>query len=336
MKNIEIYTLKSGEIEMVVTNLGGRVMKLFTPDAQGNMRDIVLGYNTIEEYLDNRGERFLGAVCGRFANRIGNGCFTIDGEHYNLPKNNNGQTLHGGLKGLDMVVWSVIEATDSSILFRYISPDGEEGFPGELSIDMLYKLTEDNEFVIEYSAVTDKKSPVSITHHSFFNLRGEGNGSINDHIMQINASHYLPIDEFYIPTGEIAPVENTPLDFLSPTPIGERLECGDHQLAMGTGYDHCFVIDGEGFRLAATVIDKYSGRKMEVYSDQPGMQFYGGNFFDGSTISKDGAGSYIHRGTFALETQHFPDAPNKPSFPDSMLLPGEVYTHKCIYKFLVC
>ncbi len=334
MAEIKIYELSAGNIKMVVTNLGARVMKLFVPDAKGNMADVVLGYNTVEEYLDNKGERFLGAVCGRFANRIAKGAFSIDGQTYTLPINNNGQTLHGGIKGLDMVVWSVIETTESSILFRYVSPDGEEGFPGQLSIDMLYKLTENNEFAIEYSATTDKKTPVNITHHSFFNLAGEGTGSINDHIMQINASKFIPIDEVSIPTGEIAEVAATPFDFRTPTAIGSCLEVEDEQLKMGAGYDHCFVIDGEGMRLAARVSDPKSGRTMEVYTDQAGMQFYGGNFFDNKTVSKDGAGSYDYRGSLALETQNFPDAPNQPLFHNSILSPDEVYTHRCTYKFL--
>lgn len=334
MENISIYTLKAGAIEMRVTNLGGRVMSLLVPDAKGCVSDVVLGYNTVEEYLDNKGERFLGAVCGRFANRIAKGQFEIDGEIYNLPINNNGQTLHGGLRGLDMVVWDVISADESSILFRYLSLDGEEGFPGNLTIDMLYKLTDDNEFVIEYSATTDKKTPVNITHHSFFNLRGEGVGSINEHVLQINGSRFIPIDEVSIPVGEILEVQGTPFDFLEPVKIGERLEFEDEQLKMGSGYDHCFVLDGSGMRLAARVLEPKSGRVMEVYTDQLGIQFYGGNFFDGKTISKDGFGSYDYRGSFALETQNFPDAPNQANFPNSLLLPGELYSHKCIYKFL--
>ncbi|MFI3286110.1 MAG: aldose epimerase family protein [Rikenellaceae bacterium] len=333
MTDIKIYELSAGEIKMIVTNFGARVMKLFTPDTKGNSADIVLGYNTTEEYLDNKGERFLGAVCGRFANRIALGKFTIDGTEYTLPINNNGQTLHGGVKGLDSVVWNVTEVSTSHIKFHYTSQDGEEGFPGTLSIDMLYRLTDQNEFVIEYSATTDKTTPVNLTHHSFFNLRGEGNGTINDHVMQINASKFIPIDQVSIPTGEIAAVAETPFDFLKPTAIGSRLEVDDEQLKMGAGYDHCFVIDGEGMRLAARVIEPESGRTMEVYTDQEGVQFYGGNFFDGKTIAKDGVSSYDYRGSFALETQRFPDAPNQPHFPCSILSPDKEYTHSCIYKF---
>ncbi len=334
MAEVKIYQLRAGDISMLVTNFGARVTKLFVPDRRGNLADIVLGYNSIDEYLTNRGERFLGAVCGRFANRIAKGKFTINGQTYQLPINNNGQTLHGGVKGLDSVIWEVTQISDSSIQFRYTSPDGEEGFPGALTIDMLYKLTDNNEFVIEYRASTDKATPVNLTHHSFFNLRGEGNGSINDHILQINASQFIPINQVSIPTGKIASVEGTPFDFREPTAIGARLESDDEQLEMGAGYDHCYVIDGNGMRKAATISDTESGRTMDVYTDQAGMQLYGGNFFDGKTAAKNSAGAtYNYRGAFALETQNFPDAPNQASFPNSILEPGEIYTHRCTYKF---
>ncbi len=333
MKNITTHTLKCGQIEMVVTSFGARVMKLFVPDKNGVASDVVLGYNTVEQYLDNSGERFLGAVCGRYANRIAKGEFSVDGTIYHLPINNNGQTLHGGLKGLDSVVWEVVEAHDSEILFRYISPDMEEGFPGELSIEMLYQLTEKNEFKITYSAHTTKTTPVNLTHHSFFNLKGEGRGSINDHIIMIAAQRYIPIDEFSIPLGVMEKVEGTPFDLRSPKRIGEDLELKDRQLEMGSGYDHCFVVDGSGVRLAAKVVEPESGRTMEVYTDQKGIQFYGGNFFDGVTVSKSGDSKYDHRGSFALETQDLPDAPNQQAFDFKMLEVGEEYKHTCIYKF---
>ncbi len=333
MKNITTHTLKCGQIEMVVTSFGARVMKLFVPDKNGVKADVVLGYNTVEQYLDNQGERFLGAVCGRYANRIAKGEFSIDGVSYHLPINNNGQTLHGGLKGLDSVVWDVVEASESEILFRYISPDMEEGFPGELTIDMRYALTDDNEFKITYSAHSTHATPVNLTHHSFFNLKGEGCGSINDHIISINAERYIPIDEFSIPLGEMAKVEGTPFDLRLPIRIGNGLKCTDKQLEMGSGYDHCFVVDGSGVRLAARVVELESGRTMEVYTDQKGIQFYGGNFFDGATTSKSGDSSYDHRGSFALETQDYPDAPNQEAFGFKMLEVGEEYTHTCIYKF---
>lgn len=335
MENIQIYTLKGGNVEMVVTNFGARVMKLFVADRDGKMADIVLGYNTIEEYLDNKGERFLGAVCGRFANRIALGKFTIDDVEYNVPINNNGQSLHGGLKGIDSVVWDIVKATDSRIDFRYVSPDGEEGYPGEMTIDMSYELTSDNEYVIEYKATTTKKTHINLTHHSFFNLRGEGNGDVNGHTMMINGDQFIPIDNVSIPTGDIDDVEGTPFDFREAKLIGQDLGVANTQLDMGAGYDHCWVLNGEQgeMKLAAITVDPESGRRMSVYTDQKGIQFYGGNFFDGKTVSKDGKSSYGYRGSLALETQLFPDSPNQPHFPSTILEPEEVYTHTCIYKF---
>ncbi len=335
MAELKTYELYGGGVEMVVSTFGARVMKLFVEGRDGEIADIVLGYNTNEEYLDNKGERFLGAVCGRFANRIAEGKFTIDGVEYNVPINNNGQSLHGGIKGIDSVVWDVVKATDSRIDFRYVSVDGEEGYPGELTIDMSYELTEDAEFVIEYEARTTKTTPVNLTHHSFFNLRGEGDGDVNSHILKINADRFIPINEVSIPTGEIAEVAGTPFDFREAKAIGTDLEVEHTQLKMGAGYDHCWVLNGKqgAMKLAAVVVEPESGRRMEVYTDQLGIQFYGGNFFDGKTVAKDGEGTYDYRGSLALETQLFPDSPNQPQFPSTILEPGEVYTHRCIYKF---
>ncbi len=335
MAEAKIYTLSGGGIEMKVTNFGGRVMKLFVADREGNMDDIVLGYNTIEEYLDNKGERFLGAVCGRYANRIAKGHFTIDGVEYTLACNNNGQALHGGLVGFDMVVWDVVEVSDSRIVFKYVSADMEEGYPGEVTTLMSYELTDEGEFVIEYEATTDKTTHVNITHHSFFNLGGESSGDITDHIMRINAEAYIPIDNVSVPTGEIAPVEGTPFDFRVAKRISRDINVENEQLSNGAGYDHCWVLNGKegAMRFAAEVVDQKSGRRMEVYTDQPGMQFYSGNWFDGKTKSKDGKSNYIGRGSLALETQKYPDTPNRENFPTSLLKPGETYTHRCIYKF---
>ncbi len=335
MADIKIYTLKGGNVEMVVTNFGARVMKLYVADRDGKKADIVLGYNTVEEYLDNKGERFLGAVCGRFANRIAKGQFTIDEVEYNVPINNNGQSLHGGLKGIDSVVWEVVKATDSRLDFRYVSADGEEGYPGELTIDMSYELTANDEFAIEYKATTTKKTHVNLTHHSFFNLRGEGNGDVNSHLMMINAEQFIPIDNVSIPTGDIEDVAGNPFDFRVAKAIGTDLAVKSTQLDMGAGYDHCWVLNGaQGeMKLAAVVVEPESGRRMSVYTDQKGIQFYGGNFFDGKTVAKDGKGTYDHRGSLALETQLFPDTPNQPHFPSTLLDVGETYTHRCTYKF---
>lgn len=319
---------------MVVTNFGGRVIKIFTPDRDGNIADIALGYNTMDEYLDNKGERFLGAMCGRVANRIAKGKFTIDGMEYSVPINSKGQSLHGGIKGMDSVVWDVVEVTPSSILFRYVSPDGEEGYPGTVSVDMSYELTPESEFVIKYSATTDKNTILNLTHHSYFNLRGEGDGEITDHIIEINSDFYLPVTDVSVPTGEILKVEGTPFDFRTQKRIGEEIDADHEQTNVCGGYDHCWVLNNGGnVELAAKVVEPESGRCMEVYTDQVGIQFYSGNAFDGKTISKSGKGAYIKRGSLALETQHFPDAPNWPQFPSARLNVGEEYTHTCIYKF---
>lgn len=338
-KSISIYTLENKNgLKLSVTNFGARVVELWTPDKNGDFKDIVLGYTHIDQYLNNTGERFLGAVCGRYANRIAKGHFTIDENEYNLPINSNGQTLHGGIKGLDLVIWNVTAVSHSAIDFEYLSPDLEEGFPGSLSIQMRYELTDNNEFKITYKAKTDKPTPINLTHHSFFNLHGEGTGTINDHILQINADRYTPVDTSLIPTGELASVKNTSLDFRTPTVIGSRLNDSFEQLTIGNGYDHNWVLADhkrDKPEFAASVLEPQSGRYMEVWTDQPGIQFYGGNFFDGKTKAKHNNNPYISRASFALETQHFPDSPNQPTFPSTLLLPEEEYSHICIYKFSV-
>ncbi|MFI3328646.1 MAG: aldose epimerase family protein [Rikenellaceae bacterium] len=335
MKNVEIYSLFACGIEMEVTNFGARVMNLYVEDRDGKMEDVVLGYSTTEEYLDNKGERFLGAVCGRFANRIAKGRFVIDGREYKLPINNGENSLHGGIKGLDSVVWDVVKATDQRIDFRYVSPDGEEGYPGDLTIDMCYEVTDDREFIIEYVATTNRPTHVNLTHHSFFNLAGEGNGTIDGHLLQINGDRFIPIDAESLPTGEVRNVEGTPFDFRTEKPIGLEIDADDEQIRNGAGYDHSWVLNGrEGaMRLAATLTEPVSGRVMEVYTDQWGMQFYSGNFLDGKTKAKTNDGMYVRRGALALETQLFPDTPNQPEFPSTLLEPGDEYTHRCIYKF---
>lgn len=334
-KAVALYTLKNADLTMQVTNFGARVVSLWTPDRDGNYEDIVLGYNNIDQYVDNPGERFLGAVVGPYANRIANGTYTIDGQVYTFPQNNNGQTLHGGLKGVDMVVWDVVTVTDSSILLSYLHPDGQDGMPGNLKIDMTYTLTADNEFKVEYEAVTDKATHVNMSHHSFFNLKGEGNGTINDHVLMIRASRTTPVDEVLIPYGTIVDVEGTPFDFREPKEIGRDLDVDDQQLRNGLGYDHNWVLDKQsccGIELAAFVYEPSAGRYMEVYTDQPALQFYGGNFFDGTTCGKYGR-PLNYRESIALETQKYPDSPNHDNFTDTLLRPGEKYEHVCIYRF---
>jgi len=334
-KDVSLYTLKNGALTMQVTNFGARVVSLWVPDRKGDMEDIVLGYNNINDYINNPGERFLGAVVGPYANRIANGTYTIGEETYNFPQNNNGQTLHGGLKGLDMVVWDVFAADDSTLVLTYTHADGQEGMPGNLEIFMTYALTSDNEFRVDYMAQTDKTTHVNISHHSFFNLKGEGNGTINDHILYINASRTTPVNEVLIPSGEIADVTGTPFDFRQPKAIGTDLDVENDQLRNGGGYDHNWVLDRktpDQLELAASVLEPASGRYMEVWTDQPALQFYGGNFFDGSTFGKYGR-TLNYRESIALETQLYPDTPNHSNFPSTLLNPGEEYTHTCIYRF---
>ncbi|MBF0574346.1 aldose epimerase family protein [Dysgonomonas sp. GY617] len=337
-KAVDLYTLKSASgLTMQVTNLGARVVALWVPDKNGKYEDIVLGYDSIDRYINNKGERFLGPIVGRYANRIAKGQFELDGTTYQLPINNNGQTLHGGLKGLDMVVWNVDKVTDNEIHLSYVSPDGEEGFPGTMKIDLTYALTPENEFKITYAATTDKATVINLSHHGLFNLKGEGNGTITDHILTINASNTTPVDSVLIPSGEIASVEGTPFDFRKPTSIGERIDVENEQLKNGAGYDHNWVIDrktDKDVELVASIYEPASGRKMEVWTDQPGLQFYSGNFFDGKVTGKTDK-PLKYREAFALETQHFPDSPNHANFPTTRLNPGETYTQTCIYKFSV-
>lgn len=335
-KNVSLYTLESGNgIYMQVTNLGGRVITLWTPDRKGNYEDIVLGYDCIDHYLHNAGERFLGPVVGRYANRIANGQFSIDGTTYQLPINNNGQTLHGGLKGLDMVVWDVDKISKNEISFSYISPDGEEGFPGTLQLSMTYTLTPENEFKIIYKATTDKATVINLSHHGLFNLKGEGNGSITDHLLTIYADYITPVNKVLIPTGELLKVDHTPFDFRKPTAIGERIDAKNEQLKNGAGYDHNWVIDEQttnSVKHVATLYEPTFGRVMEVWSDQPGLQFYSGNFFNGKVKGKYGK-TLNYREGLALETQKFPDSPNQPQFPSTRLNPAGTYSQTCIYKF---
>jgi aldose 1-epimerase len=337
-KKVSLYTLESGNgIFLQVTNFGGRVVTLWTPDRNGNYEDIVLGYETIGRYLENKGERFLGPVVGRYANRIADGRFTLDGKNYQLPLNNNGQTLHGGHKGLDMIIWDVDMICKNEIVFSCISPDGDEGFPGSLRLKMSYMLTPENEFKISYSATTDKPTVINLSHHGLFNLKGEGNGTITDHLLTIYADYITPVNEKLIPTGEFMEVQGTPFDFRTPTAIGDRINQEDIQLKNGAGYDHNWVISKENsteIRHVATLYEPHNGRLMEVWSDQPGLQFYSGNFFKGEIMGKYGRTLNFREG-LALETQKFPDSPNQPGFPSSRLNPEETYQQTCIYKFSV-
>ncbi|CCY37352.1 aldose 1-epimerase [Tannerella sp. CAG:118] len=337
-KNVNLYTLKSKNgMTMQVTNYGGHVVSLWVPDKNGHFDDIVLGHNTLKEYINYEGERFIGCVVGRYANRIANGQFYIDSIRYNIPQNNNGQSLHGGLKGLDQVIWDVDSVTPNKIFLSYTSPDGEEGYPGTLKLNMDYSLTDDNEFIIQYHATTDKPTVINLSHHGFFNLKGEGRGSINDHLLTIYADSITPVNDVLIPTGQLMAVEGTPFDFRKATAIGKRVDTDNEQLKNANGYDHNWVLNRKSaydIELAASVYEPSSGRYLEVLTDQPGLQFYGGNFFNGS-----GKGKYNptidYREALALETQKFPDSPNQPNFPSTRLNPDETYRHTCIYKFSI-
>lgn len=334
-KAVGLYTLKAGDITMQVTNFGARVVSLWAPDKDGGLEDIVLGYDNIDKYIDNPGERFLGAAVGPYANRIAGGTYSIGDETYSFPQNNNGQTLHGGLKGLDMIVWDVDSVTENAIVLSVLCPDGHDGMPGNRKIFMTYTLTPENEFKVDYVAETDKTTHINISHHSFFNLKGEGNGTINDHVLYINASKTTPVDSVLIPTGEIADVTGTPFDFREPKAIGQDVNLEDEQLRNGAGYDHNWVLERKtatDLELAASVWEPESGRYMEVWTDQPALQFYGGNFFDGTTKGKYGK-ALNYRESIALETQKYPDTPHHAHFPSTLLNPGEKYTHACVYKF---
>lgn len=335
-KQVSLYTLHNGDITMQVTNYGGRVIALWTPDRKGNMADVTLGYDHIDKYLNNTGERYLGAVVGRCANRIAGGSFTLNDVEYQLPKNDGENTLHGGELGTDRVVWDVVETTDSSIVMHVVLPDGQDGFPGNLDITMTYTMNKDNEFRIDYLATTDQTTLCNLSNHTFFNLKGEGN-SVLSHQLQINAPWILPVDENLIPTGRFLSVKDTPFDFNVLHAIGDNIDADHPQLTNGHGYDHNWIINtavGGKVVPAAILYEPQSGRVMEVFSDQMGLQFYSGNFFSGEAQGK--WGKHLYRGAVALETQKFPDAIHQTNFSEKAVLnPGEQYTQTCIYKFSV-
>lgn len=334
--SVKLYTLKNNNgMEVTITNYGQRLISLHAPDKNGNFEDVVLGFPHLDNYRAKK--NYYGATIGRYGNRIAKGKFTIDGTTYDLAINNNENHLHGGIKGFESVVWNVDEAKDNYIIFSRTSPDMEEGYPGNLKVSVRYDLTNDNELKIFYKAETDKPTFINLTHHSFFNLKGEGNGDVTDHIMMINADGFTPVNSGLIPTGEVVKVEGTPFDFTQPKPIGKDIEEEYEQLKFANGYDHNFVLNeepknSEGLVLAAKVVEPESGRTMEVYTDEPGVQFYGGNFLTGADIGKSGK-PYVFRSSFCLETQHFPDSPNQPNFPSTRLDPGRTYTSTCVYKF---
>jgi aldose 1-epimerase len=339
-KPVDRYTLTnaSGMIVAVLT-YGGIVQEIFVPDKNGEMADVVLGFSNVDDYV--KGSPYFGCITGRYANRIARGTFMLEGKRYFLALNNGTNALHGGVKGFDKQIWTAEEVNSADgvgVKLTYTSPDGEEGYPGKLDATVTYTLTNDNELKIDYLATTDAPTVINLTNHSYFNLAGEGSGTIENHMLQINASNYTPTDSTAIPTGEIAPVAGTAFDFTSPHAIGERIRDGnDKQIVIGHGYDHNYVLDrsspdDKSLIVAATVTDPTSGRTLEISTTEPGIQFYSGNFLDGTLVGKSNK-VYRQGDGFALETQHYPDSPNQPDWPTTELKPGEQYQTTTVLKF---
>jgi aldose 1-epimerase len=334
---VDIYTLRNAAgMEVAVTTYGGRIVSLKAPGRDGKFADVVLGFDNLEGYLGVH--PYFGAIVGRYGNRIAKGQFKLGGKTYKLAVNDGANSLHGGLKGFDKVVWTGREVPggDPSVELTYLSKDGEEGYPGNLTQKVTYTLTAANELRLDYSATTDKDTVLNVTNHSYFNLAGQGHGDILGHVLQLNASKLTPTDAGLIPTGELKSVEGTPFDFRQPTVIGARIGADDEQIKRGGGYDHNFIVDGEPgtLRLAARVTEPTSGRVLEVSTTEPGVQFYTGNFLDGKVQGKGGV-AYARRTGFCLETQHFPDSPNHPAFPTTTLKPGAEYKSTTVFKFSV-
>ena len=329
---VEAFTLtNTNGVRLTAITYGGIITELHVPDRTGAMGDIVLGFDKLDGYLKDH--PFFGAIIGRYGNRIGKATFTLDGQKYPLAANNGEHHLHGGIKGFDKVVWrGEPTATGAGVVFTRRSTDGEEGYPGNLDVTVTYTLNDQNALVVDYAATTDKATPVNLTQHSYFNLAGKGTSV--DHVLTLNAAQYTPVDAGLIPTGALTPVEGTPFDFRQPTAIGARINGTDPQLVYGKGYDHNWVLSrtGAGLQLAARVTEPTTGRTMEIHTTEPGIQFYAGNFLDGTLTGKGGQ-VYAHRSGFCLETQHYPDSPNQSTFPSTILRPGERYTSQTVFTF---
>jgi aldose 1-epimerase len=326
------YTLTNAiGMQVGIINYGGAITKILTKDKEGKFGDVVLGYDSITGFTQ-KGNPFFGALIGRYGNRIAKGHFTLDGATYTLAPYNNGQSLHGGLKGFDKVLWKVEkQAGDSSLKLTYLSKDGEEGFPGNLSVEVIYTLTSDNALKIEYAATTDKATPVNLTNHAYFNLSAGKDSTILDHELMLKADKYTAVDSVLIPTGKLPEVKGTPMDFTVAKKIGKEID------SVKGGYDHNWVLNKTGNALEniATLYHAGSGRLMEVFTTEPGVQFYSGNFLDGTLTNTKGGQKYVQHAALCLETQHFPDSPNQPTFPNTILKPGEKYSHTSTYKFSV-
>ena len=334
-ENVTLYTLNNScGMTVRIMDHGGTIISIVVPDSFGNLDDVVLGHGTAEEYIQDT--PYFGSAIGRYANRINEGKFLLDGVEYQLACNNGPNALHGGLRGFDKVVWDTeVIGAENAIKMSYVSIDGEEGFPGELATTLTYTLTEQNELKIHYQAETTKPTPVNFTNHSYFNLAGHDAGKISDQVMSINANSFLPSDETAIPFGDEMRVQNTPFDFLTPKAIGEDIDAADEQIRFGGGYDHNFCLNKEQFgelSFAARAEDPESGRIMEVFTTEPGIQFYTGNFLDGSVRGKGGC-AYAKQGAYCLETQGYPDAPNQTQFPNTIVRPGDTFRSQTIYRF---
>jgi len=333
---VDVYTLTNSQrVEVRIMTFGGIVLSVRVPDRNGKLDDVVLGFDSLEPYFTN--SPYFGAIIGRYGNRIANGKFALDGTEYTLPKNNGPNTLHGGVKGFHKVVWQAepLEKKNGvALVLRYTSKDGEEGFPGNLKTKVTYTLTDSNELAIDYEATTDKATPVNLTSHSYFNLAGQGTGDVLADELQINADRFIPVDKTLIPTGELRPVKGTPMDFTKPTAIGAHIKDNYDQLTMALGYDQTFVLNrkGSGLEFAARVHEPSTGRILEIETTEPGVQFYAANNLDGSLTGKQGR-VYKQYYALCLETQHFPDSPNHPGFPSTILRAGETYHSKTVYKF---
>jgi aldose 1-epimerase len=336
--DIKIFTLtNSSGMKVRLTNYGAIIMSIVVPDRDGNLGDVALGYTDIASYTNAVDKPYFGAIVGRYGNRIAGGEFSIDGETYTLATNNGPNHLHGGIIGFDKVIWDAeAHQNANAVTLSYLAKDGEEGYPGNLECQVTYELTEDNQIVIDYFATTDKATPVNLTQHTYFNLKGEGEGNILDHELMINARRYTPVDETMIPTGNTSAVQGTPFDFTTAKPIARDIGDDNEQLKFGGGYDHNWVLDKGGntgeMTLAARVYEPTTGRVLEVSTTEPGLQFYCGNFLDGRLTGKSGK-PYVYRGGFCLETQHYPDSPNQPNFPSTILKPGEEYVTKTVFQF---
>ena len=336
-KQTGLYTLSNANgMEVAITNFGGRIVSIMVPDRNGNFCDVVLGLDSIQAYFPENNATDFGAAIGRYANRINQGRIVLNGDSIQLPKNNFGHCLHGGPTGWQYQVYDVKEATDSTLTLVMNSPDGDNNFPGNVTAEVKYTLTADNDLAIDYSATTDKTTVINMTNHSYFNLNGDPNTSITDNILYVNAANYTPVDRTYMTTGEIAPVEGTPFDFTTPKPVGQDIKADNEQIKFGNGYDHNWVLDnnGDDTVIAASLGSPATGIVLTVYTNEPGIQVYSGNFLDGTVTGKKGI-KYNQRAGICLETQHYPDSPNKPEWPSVVLNPGETYNSRCVFSFNV-